>query len=184
MSGISDALNSSANNLRSLSRSLNIIQTNVGNASTPGYARQDVGAALDSLSAADPLQQESSRDEFAEAAVQRQNAQLGQFDQLSSILGTVEPNFPAGGDSGIPKSINDLFATFSALSANPNDSATRQQVLNQAAQVAQEFNSTANSLATALSTARQQVSASVDSINHLAGLIRDFNTTQQSNAGD
>lgn len=43
MSGISDALSSSANNLRNLNRSLNIIQSNVGNASTPGYARQDVG---------------------------------------------------------------------------------------------------------------------------------------------
>src|SRR4051812_5559104 len=129
MSGISDALNASANNLRSLNRSLNIIQTNVGNASTPGYARQDLGSSLDSTSAADPLQQQSSRDEFAEAAVQRQNAQAGQFDQLSSILGTVEPAFPAGGDSGIPKRLNDLFASFSALSTSPNDTVTRQQVI-------------------------------------------------------
>src|SRR5438876_952989 len=83
MSGISDALNSSANNLRSLNRSLLIIQSNVGNASTPGYARQDIGAALDSASAAD----------------------------------------------------------------------------------------------------RQQVSASVDSINHLAGLIRDFNGSQRDSSG-
>lgn len=183
MSGISDALNSSANNLRSLNRSLNVIQGNVGNASTPGYARQTLDAALDSASGADPLHQASSRDEFAEAAVQRQNAQLGQFDQLSSILTTVEPNFPAGADSGIPKSINDLFASFSALSANPNDNVARQQVINHASQVALDFNSTAASLANVLSTARQQVSASVDNINHLAGLIRDFNVTLQTNAG-
>src|SRR5258708_6646842 len=149
MSGISDALNSSANNLRSLNRSLSIIQSNVGNASTPGYARQDVGSALDSLGS-DPLQQESSRDEFAEAAVQRQNAQLGRFDQLASILTTVEPNFPAGADSGIPKGINDLFASFSALSTNPNDPVARQQVINQASQLALDFNSTAASVGNVL----------------------------------
>ncbi len=183
MSGISDALNSSANNLRSLNRSLSIIQSNVGNASTPGYARQDVGAALDSASAADPLQQASSRDEFAESAVYRQNSKLGQFDQLSTILATVEPNYPASGDTGIPKSISDLFATFSALSANPNDTSARQLVFDRARQVALNFNSTATSLGNALAGARQQVSASVDSINHLAGLIRDFNGSQRDSSG-
>src|SRR6266567_5988300 len=70
MSGISDALKSSANHLLSLERSLAIIQSNVGNASTPGYARQDLGAAINGATA-DPLQQQSSRDEFAETAVRR-----------------------------------------------------------------------------------------------------------------
>src|SRR5207249_1325790 len=95
MSGISDALNSSANNLRDLERSLATIQRNVGNASTPGYARQDTGAALDT---AEALQQQSSRDEYAETAVRRNNSQLGQFDQLSSILSSVEPDFGVSGD--------------------------------------------------------------------------------------
>jgi len=183
MSGISDALNSSANNLRSLNRSLAIIQSNVGNASTPGYARQDVGATLDSASSADALQQTSSRDEFAELAVHRQNSKLGQYDQLSSILATVEPNYAANGDSGIPKSISDLFATFSALSANPNDTSTRQLVFDRARQVALNFNSTSASLGNALADARQQISSSVDSINHLAGLIRDFNISQRNSSG-
>src|SRR3989442_3926282 len=111
MSGISDALTSSANNLRSLNRSLGIIQSNVGNASTPGYARQDVGAALDSASAADPPQQASSRDEFAESAGYRQNSKLGQFEQLSTILATVEPNYPATVSTGIPKSTTELLST-------------------------------------------------------------------------
>src|SRR5213594_857545 len=99
MSGISDALRSSANNLRSLERSLAIIQGNVGNASTPGYARQDLGAALDSASASESVRQISSRDEFAEQAVRRQNSQLGHFDQLSFILAQVETNFGASGDA-------------------------------------------------------------------------------------
>src|SRR5439155_11935745 len=133
---------------------LGIIQSNVGNVSTPGYARQDVGAALDRASAA---QQASSRDEFAESAVYRQNSKLGQFDQLSTILATVEPNYPASGDTGIPKSISDLFATFSALSANPNDTSARQLVFDRARQVALNFNSTATSLGNALAGARQQV---------------------------
>jgi flagellar hook-associated protein 1 FlgK len=175
MSGISDALNSSANNLRSLNNSLSIIQSNVGNASTPGYARQDLGSAL---------QQATSRDEFAELAVHRQNSKLGQFDLLSSTLATVEPNYPASGESGIPKSVSDLFATFSALSANPNDNGARQLVFDRARQVALNFNSTAASLGNALADARRQVSATVDTINHLAGLVRDFNTSERNSSGN
>src|SRR6266851_1941010 len=144
MSGISDALNSSSSHLASLGRSLAIIQSNVGNASTPGYARQNLGAALDSLSSEG--QQQSSRDEFAEQAVRRQNSQLGHFDQLSSLLGQVEVNFGASSDAEIPKSIGNLFATFSALTANPNDNGFRQVILDRAAQLGRAFNSTAMAL--------------------------------------
>src|SRR5207245_11332120 len=92
-------------------------------------------------------------------------------------------NYPASGDSGIPKSISDLFATFSALSANPNDTSARQLVFDRARQVSLNFNSTAASLGNTLADARQQVSASVDSINRLAGLIRDFNTSPRNSSG-
>src|SRR6185369_9046340 len=181
MSGISDALNSSANNLLSLERSLAVIQGNVGNASTPGYARQNLGGALDAPSALQPV---SSRDEFAEASVRRQNTQLGHFDQLSSVLALAEANIGASGDAEIPKGISNLFATFSALTASPNDNGSRQLVLDRAAQLARSFNTEADSLGSIVSDTRRQVSASVDSINHLAGLVRDFNSSQRNNAGN
>jgi len=106
VSGISDALRSSANHLQSLERSLGIIQGNVGNASTPGYARQNLGGSPDSTSVSDPLQQVTSRDEFAEQAVRRQNSQLGHFDQLSTVLGQVEQSFGVSGDAEVPKGIS------------------------------------------------------------------------------
>ena len=183
MSGISDALKSSANNLQSLSRSVAIIQSNVGNASTPGYARQDLVSALDASSTAEALLQRSSRDEFAEQVVRRQSSQLGHFDQLSSVLAQVEQGFGASGDAEIPKGISNLFATFSALTTNPNDNGSRQLVLDRAGQLARSFNSASAALGVTLADSRRQVSASVDSINHLAGLVRDFNSSQRHSAG-
>ena len=182
MSGISDALRSSANHLQGLERSLAIIQGNVGNASTQGYARQELGSALDA-SSADSLLQLSSRDEFAEQAVRRQSSQLGHFDQLSSILGQVEGGFGASGDAEIPKGIGDLFSTFSALSTNPNDTGSRQLVIDRANQVARSFNSASASLGATVADSRRQVSSTVDSINHLAGVVRDFNEAQKSDSG-
>jgi flagellar hook-associated protein FlgK len=87
MPGISSALNASANHLRALETALSVIQSNVGNASSPGYARQDLvggdGPSSDVLII-------SSRDEYAEQTVRQQNSLLGKFDQLSSVLRVVE----------------------------------------------------------------------------------------------
>jgi flagellar hook-associated protein 1 FlgK len=181
MSGISDALHSTANRLLGLERSLAVIEGNVNNASTPGYARQDLGMGSDVTSL--EFESKSSRDQAAEVAVRRQNSQLGHFDQLASALAMVESSFGAGGDSGIPKSISALFATFSALSINPNDLGARQQVLDRAAQLARTFNGAAASLATYIADGRRQISATVDGINHLAGLVRDYNISQRNNSG-
>ena len=65
MPGITDALQASANSMLALERGLAVIQSNVGNASTPGYARQDL-VAVDSSSIGGALIQVSSRDEYAE----------------------------------------------------------------------------------------------------------------------
>jgi flagellar hook-associated protein 1 FlgK len=183
MSGINAALNDAANNLGALERSLLVIQQNVGNASTPGYARQDLGGAIDSFSDSNLTQTINSRDEFAETAVRQQNTLFGYSDQLNSILQTAQSNFPASGDTGLPAAINNLFSSFSALTTSPNDPTARQQVIAQAGQVALAFNSTAANLANTAGDTRQQISSEVDTINHLAGLVQRYNTTRQANAG-
>jgi flagellar hook-associated protein 1 FlgK len=182
MSGISEALNASANNLGSLERSLSIIQSNVDNASLPGYARQDLVGAIGAASTATVVDQQSSRNEFAETSVRQQNSLLGHFSQLISILASVEPNFSANGTTGIPNAINNLFAGFSALSTNPNGTSARQSVIDQANELAKSFNAASSNLAGVRSNARLQVSSQVDSINHLASLVQAYNITQQSNA--
>jgi flagellar hook-associated protein 1 len=182
MSGISDALNNSANNIGALERSLAIIQENVGNASTPGYARQNPGAPLDSASISNTQQQQSSRDEYSESAVRRQNSLFGHFDQLTSILGLVQSNFGASGDAEIPNAISTLFATFSGLTTDPNATTARQLVLDQATQLGRAFNHAATNLESIKSDTRQQISSEVDTINHLASLVQEFNTSHQNNA--
>jgi flagellar hook-associated protein 1 FlgK len=182
MSGITEGLNAASNNITSLERSLAVIQSNVDNASVPGYARQDIVGAIGAASDAAVVDQQSSRNEFAEIAVRQQNTLLGHFNQLTSILGQVEPNFSASGSTGIPKAIDNLFAGFSALSTNPNDTTARQSVIDQAKELANSFNSAAANLASIQGNARQQISSQVDTINHLASLVQVYNTTQQSNA--
>src|SRR5260370_23406823 len=182
MSGITEGLNAASNSIRSLERSLTVIQSNVDNGSVPGYARQDLVGAIGSASNATVVDQQSSRNEYAETSVRQQNSLLGHFTQLTSILGSVEPNFSASGTTGIPNAINNLFAGFSALSTNPNDSSARRSVIDQADALAKSFNAASANLAGVQRNARLQISSQVDSINHLASLVQAYNTTHQSNA--
>ena len=181
MPGISDALHSSVSSLASLEHSLFLIQSNVGNASTPGYARQDL-VGVEGFNGGNSTQLRSSRDEYAEQAVRRQSSLLGKSNQLSTLLGSVEPVFGASADSEIPKSISAFFGAVSALTANPNDARSRQLVLDQATSLTRTFNSAARSLQDITAEAHHQVSAGVDSVNRLASLVRDFNVKQAANS--
>src|ERR1019366_2631299 len=100
MPGISEPLSGAAANMAMLENSLSVIQQNVDNASTPGYARQDiVGSSSDN-----GVSTQSSRDQFAESAVQKANTAYSYDNQLASLLGTVQENFTASGTTGIPNS--------------------------------------------------------------------------------
>src|SRR5579863_1049235 len=178
MPGISDTLSSAAGNLTMLENSLSVIQQNVDNASTPGYARQDfIGGSSDNS-----VSTQSSRDQFAESAVQKANTAYGYDNQLASLLGAVQENFTASGTTGIPNAISNLFSSFSALATNPNDASARQQVIEQAGQLAQAFNSTADNLAGNQSDTRQQISTEVANINQLATAVQQYNIDHQANA--
>src|ERR1022692_3201316 len=117
MSGISDSLNSASSYMSSLENSLSVIQENVDNASTPGYARQDIVGAIGSTSDSSILTTQSSRSTFAES-VQQQNTSYGFYSQMATSLTNVQQNFTASGTTGIPNAISNLFSSFSALATN------------------------------------------------------------------
>jgi flagellar hook-associated protein 1 len=182
MPGITDALISSANHLRGLERSMSVIQSNVANASTPGYARREI-VGVESPSNGETVRDISSRDEYAEHAVRRQISSFGRFDQLYSMLRLAESGFGVGEGAAIPSGLDNLFNAFTALAANPNDARMRQVVLDRAAQLARGFNGAARTLSETAGESRRQVTAAVESINRLAAEIRDFNIKQRELPG-
>ena len=95
---------SSADALRTYQLSLDVIENNVSNASTPGFARQRQSLQARSFApefglvgGVSPGTRQSARSDFAEQAVRRQNSSLGHFDQLSNVLSQVEGIFSANG---------------------------------------------------------------------------------------
>src|SRR5579884_4474094 len=164
MSSLFSALRASAGALDVLNQSLNVVQNNVSNSSTPGYAGQsptaialpfDPATGLSGGVKAGPLQ--SSRDQSAEQAVWQQQTTLGFSTGQIDGLNALQQLFNVTGSGGIPGALNQLLSSFSSWSTEPDSNSARQQVISAAQGVAQSFNTVANGIQQAGDGAAQQI---------------------------
>jgi flagellar hook-associated protein 1 FlgK len=189
MPSIMSSMLSAANAMDVYTQALDVVQNNVSNASTPDYARQTATfeALPFNLSQGDTGgvtagQIESSRDEYAEQAVQQQTGLLGKAQQDVSSLTAVQSQLSVTGSSGISAAFNSLFAAFSAWGQSPTSAVAQQNVVEQATSVASAFHQTAAGLQTVAQDTQQQVQSTVANVNQFAGQLAGFN--QQIMDGD
>jgi flagellar hook-associated protein 1 FlgK len=187
MGGLTGALLNSANALGVFGKSFDVIENNITNANTPGYAKQtqslsaepfDPSTGLAGGVLAGPLV--SSRSEYVEQAVRSQQQALGSAQQKAGDLGQIEPLFDLASSSGIAGSLNSFFNSFSQLSVNPNDPVSRQAVLSQAATLAQSFHASAAGITQVSTNVSSQTTGVVTQINQLAAQIAGINKDYQS----
>ncbi|MGH9667048.1 MAG: FlgK family flagellar hook-associated protein, partial [Bryobacteraceae bacterium] len=174
MANLLTTLINTAGAMQVFTRSLNVIQNNVTNANTPGYAKQtqtlealpfDMVSANGGGVGGGPIL--SSRNEYDEQTVRSQQSSLGEWQQKANDLGSLQPLFSLTSTSGIASSLTGLFNSFSELSVNPNDASSRQAVINQAGALAQSFNETVSGIQSASGGVRQQTSDTVTNINQV-----------------
>lgn len=180
---LATSLLNSANALSVYSTALGVVQENVTNANTPGYATQtaslmaqpfDLVTGMPGGVALGPTQ--SSRSQFAEQGVRDQQTASGYYTQQISDLSTAQNYFSLSDTSGIAPDISALFSSFSQLSVTPNDSVARQTVLNDAANVAQDFNDTASGLLSQAGNLHEATNSTISQINQLGATIAQINT--------
>ncbi len=188
MSNLLSSLISSAGAFQAYDRAINVIQNNVANSSTPGYAklRQSLSPLMLDTERGFPggvLADEvvSYRDLYAEKAVRAENESAGFWSRRAESLATLESSFPVSGDTGVSAALSDLYEAFSDLAVYPNSSVTRQSVLKTAGSLAAEFNQTAANLGAATTSTWQQVHDTVSKVNDLAAQIRDINQQIRNN---
>ena len=180
---------STAGAMKVLQRSLTVVQNNIINASTVGYARQEVSLIADPFNpnsnstsggvSSGPIT--SSRDAFVEAAVWKTQHRGGYADGLSTKLTEIERTFPLTAGSGIPGEIDKFFATVSQWSVSPNDSVARRNVLDRAASLAQKFNQAAVDLGDSAGRAGAELGVTVQKVNRLTAEIASINGQRREN---
>jgi len=186
MGNLLTSILNTANALQAYEDALTVTQNNVVNASTPGYVKQtqsfqalpfDLSVGLPGGVSAGPVL--SSRDAFAEQSVRDQQTALGLYQQKVSDLTPLQSYFDLSSTTGLAPAMDDLFSSFSQLSVNPNDTVSRQDVLNKAETVAQQFQDTASGLLSQGANIDQQTRSTISSINHLAGIIAEVNSNNR-----
>ena len=191
MAGLSQLLNVARDALTAQSYGLNVTGQNIANASTPGYVRrvavletQNLGTQSGGGVRAVGLQRITN--DFIE---RRENQATGTSSAASTrdqTLASIEALFNDGAGTGLGSALNDVFASFSALAANPNDTTTRANVLAAAGAFVDRANATGNTLAQTQIDLKQQAQDTVDQVNQRAQEIAklDMQIAQASMQGD
>ncbi|HYA18889.1 MAG TPA: flagellar hook-associated protein FlgK [Bryobacteraceae bacterium] len=180
MGGLFAALDASGGALNVYSQALGAEQQNVANASTPGYAVQNVsiqplGIPGNGLPAGDFIQISSPDAAFADAQVRAASSEASESQTQASTLSPVNQLFDITGTSGILAALQQFGTAFSSLATSPNDPALGNAALNAASNVALAFQSTAGSLATQETEVDSQIESTVSEINSLAARISQLN---------
>jgi flagellar hook-associated protein 1 FlgK len=182
MSNILASLTNAGNALDVFQQALTVVQNNVNNSSTPGYATQtlnlvsqplDITGGLTGGVASQGLQ--DSRDSYVEEQVQQQTSTLGLYTAQAQATGTIQSFFDVTGSGGLPTALNNLLSAFSAWSASPTDSTAEQTVLSSAQSLAGSINGLANSLSSTSQQLDTQISSTVSQINSIAAQIQQYN---------
>ena len=183
MGSIFTSMVSTAGAMRALQRSLGVVENNIVNASTVGYARQEASLVANPFNpnsnstsggvSSGPLA--STRDAFVESSVWKTQHRVGYSDSLSSKMTEIERAFPLTAGTGITGEMDKFFATVSQWSVSPNNSVSRRQVLDRAAGLAQSFNQTALQLGDAAGRAVAEIKTTVEQVNRLTSDIVAIN---------
>jgi flagellar hook-associated protein 1 FlgK len=180
MSGLFSALQTASSALSAFSQALGVDESNIANASTPGYAAQRANivpfnAPGTNSNAADSVTVTSSGDVFADALVRAASSQAGASQTNVQQMTPVNQLFDITGQTGILAAFQQFSKAFANLAVTPNDATAGSIALNAAGQVAAAF----GSVVASLDTQKQQVAARIqnttEQINHLATDLAHLN---------
>jgi len=194
MGNLYSILNSAGQSLQAFEQAMDVVQNNVTNANSPGYANQVpdlISQSFQSNNGADGggVQEvtQSTSNSYANAAVQQQLSLQGMYQQLQTTLTPLQTVFDVSSSSPIPSALNQLFQSFSEWSTNPSDTDYQSEVIDAAQQTASAFQQAAVQLGQIQTSTNNNIQSTVAQINQDAAAIQSYNVqmahNSQPNAG-
>src|ERR1035438_7109777 len=179
MGGLFSALQNASAALDVFTRALGVDQSNIANASTPGYAAQratilPIGTSSGG-SGADFIVVSSTGDSRTDALVQSASSEASYSQTRAQQVTPLNQLFDITGSTGILAAFQQFSTAFSNLSVTPNDPTLGAAALTAAGNVASAFQTTANGLDTQRNQIDSGIQSTASQINQLAGQIRQLN---------
>jgi flagellar hook-associated protein 1 FlgK len=177
--------------LRVYQQALDVVQNNITNSNTPGFAKQSLNLVAQPFDTAGGLAGgvaargvASARDEYAEEEVRRQEQSLGFFQAQAQGASSIENLIDVTGNSGVSADLNALSQSSSAWSVAPSSTAARQSVIASAGNLAADVRGLASALAGVSGNVQNQIGSTVDQINQLAATIHHINAQRSQGSSD
>jgi flagellar hook-associated protein 1 FlgK len=191
MASLTQLLNVARDALTAQSYGLNVTGQNIANASTPGYVRRVAQLETQNLGTQSgggvrAVGLERITNDYIERREFQATGTSSAATTRDQSLASIEALFNDGGGTGLGSALNDVFASFSALAANPNDTTTRQNVLAAAGTFVDAANATGNTLSQMQMDLKQQAQDTIDQVNQRAKEIAklDMQIAQANMQGD
>ncbi|MEP7064104.1 MAG: flagellar hook-associated protein FlgK [Betaproteobacteria bacterium] len=156
---------------------------NVANVNTPGYTRQEaLFAARQGLftgsgyfgQGVDVTTVRRVYSDFAVSRTLQSQAASTELDARSTALSQLDSLF-GDGTSGLNVAMDGFFASLNAVSTNPADTPSRQQLLSSAQSLVSRFQSYSQQIDTLRESANHQISNTVDTVNGYATQLAKLN---------
>ena len=190
MGSLSALMDISKTALQAEQTALDVTANNVANQNTVGYTREVVNFQTDDSVTlgsstgsgvnigSGPV---SQRDRVLEQRVQQQTQSQSQSASMEAALQQLQNIFnlsstsTSASSTALGSATDTFFGSLTALTSNPGDASTRQNVLTAASVLALQFNSAANQVAQVSSGLDQQVTSIVGQVNSLTATIASLN---------
>ena len=189
MGNLGSALGAATRSLAAFSEALAVIQNNIANAPTPGYARQRVSLApivspRGRSMGVEVTRVQSLRDRLLDFQVLlgRQAASL--FEKKAEVYQQIEPVFNLTGEASLTGGIDKFFGALSALSVSPGDFNLRREVLDAAGGLVDVTRSTYSRVSSRMAALDGEARAVVTQVNGLleqAAELAALGTNSQGN---
>jgi flagellar hook-associated protein 1 FlgK len=177
-SSLSQLLYTARDGLTAQSYGLGVTGQNISNVNTPGYVRREALLETRALGDAGSVNATGIRratDVFLERRQFETTGLTSAASEHDKNLANVESLFNDQSGTGLGSSLDQVFKSFSALSANPSDPTTRDSVLDAAEEFAKRVNETADAIASAQQGLFQSAQTTVQEINQKAQEIAKLN---------
>lgn len=180
---MSDVFGISVSALQAFQSAISVTGNNVANASTPGYARENVDLVTGvpqsngSASIGSGVVLASISRAFNQATADQLNASqstLGQLDSLQTYTTQIDKFLGTTG-GGLSTALQNFYNAWSDVANNPTSAATRQALLGKAQSLAASFQGTSSQLDSLNTDVNSRISADVQQINSIATSISKLN---------
>ncbi len=194
MGGLSLILETATRALEAQQVGLGVTSHNVANATTPGYSRQraafvptnplpqpygllGTGVAIASIS--------RLRDDFIDSQTRDVNQSLSDATMQNQILNQVQSTFNEPSDTALSGTLAQFFNAWQDLSVNPEDSSSRNAVVQRGVLLADSFHSLSSGLTQLRTSLAADVTSKITKINTLTSELSklDLQITSATAAG-